>query len=208
MMRPFRFLARVALLGAFALPAACASAPTHYYTLVPTGGGDVPQMPLAPAPFAFEVLPVTIPSQDDQPQLVIRQGGAGVTLLQDERWIAPLGDEIRAALSTHLAQRLRSADVSGLPQGDQPVLRVKVDVRRFDSQPGAYALIDAAWSLHLVGSPKGLPMLACSSRINEPVGPGYDALVHGHQRALATLAAQIAFAARGMVDGRRACPTN
>ena len=54
---------------------------------------------------AFELLPVSVPAQDDQPQLVIRQGGQGVALLQSERWIAPLGDEIRGALSADLTPR-------------------------------------------------------------------------------------------------------
>jgi hypothetical protein len=49
--------------------------------------------------------------------------------------------------------------------------------------------------------------LACSSQIREAVGPGYDALVQGHQRALAELAAQMAPVARAVAAGERAsCP--
>lgn len=207
MMRLFHPFIRFAALGALAwLLAGCASAPVRYYTLVPSSNDTAPSMPLAPAAFDFELLPVSVPAQDDQPQLVIRQGGQGVAVLQGERWVAPLGDEIRAALSMHLAGYLRRADVSGLPHQDRPVMRVKVDVRRFDSQPGAYALLDAAWSLHLVGKPDVSPVLACTSRISESVGSGYDALVRGHQQALSALAAEIAFAARHLADGRGTCP--
>lgn len=202
MTRPPVPLRLAALVAALAL-GACASAPTHYYTLVapataaPSGDAHGP---------AFELLPVGIPAQDDQPQLVVRQGGQGVALLEGQRWIAPLADEIRAALSADLAGALGHPDVSGLAHGDEPVVRVKVDVRRFDSQPGGYAWLDAAWSLRLLGGDAGGPQLACTSQFRESVGPGYDALVQGHQQALAQLAASIAQAARGLAAGTARCP--
>lgn len=158
---------------------ACASAPLHYYTLVaqatdaaPVGassgrvGGALP----------FQLLPVSIPAQVDQPQLVVRQGGQSVALLNGERWIAPLGDELRSALSTDLARQLQSEDVSALPANDKPMLRIKLDVRRFESQPGSYALIDGTWSVRVMhGSSEQGSTVSCSSRISETVGPGYDA---------------------------------
>lgn len=188
---------------------ACASAPLHYYTLIaPAGGsvgGDMPASSAASSP-PFELLPVGIPAQVDQPQLVVREGSQGVALLDGERWIAPLGDEVRGALSANLARELHSQDVSGLPGNDRPLLRIKLDVRRFDSQPGSYALIEGAWSVRLLrGTQPG--MLACTSRISETVGPGYAALVQGHQRAIGELAAQIAAVARSLGHGQAAaCP--
>lgn len=191
---------RFALMLALPL-AGCASAPVHYYTLI------APAQPAATgtaAPFQFELLPVDVPAQADQAQLVIRQGGQGAAPLEGERWIAPLADEVRGALSADLAQALHTQDVTGLPAGDKPRLRVKVDLRRFDSAPGDYALIDAAWSLRQL---QGEAVLACTSQLREPVGPGYDALVEGHQRALAGLAGQIAQVAGAVAAGRTpSCP--
>ncbi len=154
----------------------------------------------------FELLPVSIPAQVDQPQLVVREGGQGVALLNGERWIAPLGDEVRGALSADLARELHSEDVSGLPGNDKPVLLIKLDLRRFDSQPGSYALIEGTWSVRVLhGGHGGTP--ACSSRISETVGPGYDALVQGHQRAIEQLAGQIAAVAYSLGAGQvAACP--
>jgi uncharacterized lipoprotein YmbA len=182
---------------------ACASAPMHYYTLIAPAVGDAARPVAETVP--FELLPVSVPAQDDQPQLVIRQGGQGVALLQNERWIAPLADEVRGALSADLTQALGSADVTGLPHGETPVVRVKVDVRRFDSQPGSYARLDAGWSLRLLGQ-NGGASLSCSSRFDEAVGPGYDALVQGHQQALGKLAATVAATARQLVAGKASCP--
>jgi uncharacterized lipoprotein YmbA len=182
--------------------AACASEPAHYYTLLAPAAAEAGTA--APASFDFELMPVGVPAQADQPQLVIRQGGQGVAPLSGERWIAPLADEARAALSADLAQALHARDATGLPGGGMPRLRIKVDLRRFDSAPGDYALVEAAWSVRQL---QGDAMLACTGQFREPVGAGYDALVEGHQRALARLAAEIAQVAGAVGAGQTpACP--
>lgn len=196
---------RCLLLAALAVAlAACASAPVHYYTLIPPASEVAPSAPSAP--FRFTLLPVGIPAQVDQPQLVVREGGQGVAVLNGRRWIAPLGDEVRGALSADLARDLHSQDVSGLPAGKLPVLRIEVELRRFDSAPDRYALIEAAWSVHALN--RGT-VLACVSRIEESVGPGFDALVAGHQQALAELARRIAGVAPAVAAGTvPACPAD
>jgi len=182
--------------------AACASAPVHYYTLL--GPAPVADATVAAAPFQFELMPVGIPAQVDQPQLVIRQGGQGMAPLGGERWIAPLSEEVRGALSADLALALHTQDVTGLPGGGPPRLRIKVDLRRFDSALGDYALVDAAWSVRAL---RGGTTLACTSQLREPVGAGSAALVEGHQRALARLAGAIAQVAAPVAAGRTpACP--
>ncbi|MEO7052470.1 MAG: PqiC family protein [Rhodanobacter sp.] len=201
MIRHARPLLLVAL---SALLAACASAPMHYYTLLPpVAAGSA----TAAAPIAFELLPVSVPAQVDQPQLVVREGGQSVALLEGHRWIAPLADEVRSALAADLAQQLPGRNVAGLPSSEQPLLQVTLDLRRFESQPDSYALIEAAWSVRLQHGARPVAV-ACTSQIRESVGPGYDALVQGHQRALAALAVQVATAARALAaDQRASCPS-
>lgn len=193
------------LAGALALGlAGCASAPMHYYTLTTPGG---PAGSNAPAPYPFELSSVGVPAQVDVPQLVVRTGGQGMQPLDGQRWIAPLGDEIRSALSADLASALGVADMGGLPGNGRPRLRITLDVRRFESVPGDHALIEAAWSLRLSGGSGGQGALSCTSLVSERVGAGYDALVAGHQQALASLAARIAATARAYESGNRpACP--
>lgn len=200
---------RILALGSAVALGACASAPLHYYTLVPPAGGYAPtatQAAIAPqqAAFRFELLPVGVPAQVDQPQLVVRSGDQSMQVLEGERWIAPLADEVRGALSADLARTLHTQDVTGLPAGDSPVLRIKVDVRRFDSAPGNYALIDAAWSLR---SLNGGQSLSCTTQVTTQVGAGYEALVQGHQQLLAQLADRIALAAGPFAAGQAStCP--
>lgn len=183
---------------------ACGSAPPlRYYTLVPPAGGETTVAPTAQA-FQFELLPVTVPAQVDQPQMVVREGGQGVAVLQGQRWIAPLGDEVRGALSADLTRDFRAQDVTGLPSHGNSTVRIKLDIRRFDSVPGSYAYIDAAWSVRPL---KGGDGVACTSRISETVGQGYDALVQGHQQAINRLAGQIGAAAAATATGQGAsCP--
>ncbi|MEO6800203.1 MAG: PqiC family protein [Rhodanobacter sp.] len=191
------------LAAATVLLAACASAPMHYYTLLPSA---VVGSPNSTAALAFEVLPVSVPAQVDQPQLVVREGGQSVALLDGERWIAPLAEEVRGALAADLARELPGRDVGGMSPVSKPVLQVRLDLRRFDSQPASYALIAGVWSVRLEHDGQH-QSLACNSRIRESVGPGYDALVQGHQRALGELAAQIATVGRALASGHDAsCP--
>lgn len=191
--------------GAVLALAACASSPLHYYTLVAPADAMVGVAAPAARSLPFELMSVGVPAQVDQPQLVVRQGAQGMTLLDGERWIAPLSDEVRSALSADLARQLHSQDVTGMG-GDKPRLRIKLDLRRFDSQPGSYALIEGAWSVSLQHGDRPA-VLACTSRISETVGSGYDALVQGHQRAIDRLAVQIAMAGRSLAAGQTpVCP--
>lgn len=202
MIRCFRTLAPAMPLAA--LLAACASAPVNYYTLIPTGSTPARQ---AMTTLAFDLQTVNVPAQVDQPQLVVRQQGAGIALVESERWIAPLADEVRGAIASDLVAHHGGQDLSGLPQNGRSLVRIKVDMQRFDSQPGRVALIEATWSLRRLPTNDAAAPLSCRSRVEEPVGAGYDALVQGHQRAIARLAAQLAESAKQVVAGTTTnCP--
>ena len=168
---------------------ACSSAPTQFYTLQPPAAAQATS-----APFQIEVQSVDLPPQVSTPQLVVRTGGSEMVPVDTRRWIAPLGDEIRDALSADLSRQLGVRDVYGLPGGGtapgMPVWRINVKVQRFESALGAYARIDTVWTLRRAGDQA--IALTCGSSISESVQPGYPALVEGHQRAVAQLAAQIA----------------
>lgn len=178
--------------------AACGSAPLRFYTLVAPAAA-----PATTAPgYSIEVLPVNVPLQVDQPQLVLRHGTGQVSLSEDRQWIAPLPDELRAALSAELSRRLGAADVYRVAQPEgRPVWRIKLDVRRFESELDRSARIEALWTLQ---SPvEKMAPLVCASSVEERVGVGYPALVEGHQRALGRIAEQIA----GVIgSGGTRCP--
>jgi uncharacterized lipoprotein YmbA len=183
-----KFMALAAALGL----SACSSTPTHYYTLIaPMGSAPTPVA--NPAPFQFEMLPVLMAVQVDQPPLVIRQGDGSLAILDAERWGSPLGDEFHDALTSQLERRFGSRDMAGLPKdSSQPVLSLRADVRRFESVPSQYALIDVVWTLGLRNNDAKRQSLTCSSIIREPAALGMENLVLAHQRAVSRLADSIA----------------
>lgn len=182
--------AHACLLAAAAGLAACSSAPPiHYHTLLAPGV----QAAAAgqPAPFLIEVLPVGVPAQVDQPQLVVRQGQSGVALLDQERWAGPLPDEVRQALSAQLTRGLATQDIAGLARpGARQVMRIKVQIRRFDSWPGQRAQLDADWSLGMADE-AGNARLSCRARFDADAPGGYPELVQAQQRLIAALAERI-----------------
>jgi uncharacterized lipoprotein YmbA len=184
--------------------AACSSAPTHFYTLLPPAQPLTPAA--APAAFAIAVEPVGVPAEVDQVQWLVRTGPGQVAVLDNERWAAPLGDELRAALADELTRQLGARDVykAANPAG-VPVYRIQVEVRRFESVAGSYALIEADWNVARREAVPG-PMLVCHSRVSQSVEPGYAALAVGHQHALAAMGVRIALAVRGIAAGGAACP--
>ncbi len=179
--------------------AACSSAPTHYYTLMPpVAEGAAP----VASGLQFEMSTVRIPVQVDQPQLVVRKDSGTLAILETQRWSAPLVDEFHDALASQLESKLGTRNLEGLPkQPGRPVLSLQTDVRRFESLPGRYALIDVVWSLRQRSEGKPARSLTCSSQIRQPSGVELGSLVQAHQQAIAQLAGQIAGAAQ-----RWTCP--
>ncbi|MET0124686.1 MAG: PqiC family protein [Pseudomonas caspiana] len=183
-----KFMAVAAALGL----SACSSTPTHYYTLIAPMSSAPPPV-ASPAPFQFEMLPVLMAVQVDQPPLVVRQGDGSLAILDAERWGSPLGDEFHDALTPQLERRFGSRDMAGLPKDpSQSVLSLRADVRRFESVPGQYALIDVVWTLGLRNNDAKRQSLTCSSIIREPAGLGMENLVLAHQQAVSRLADSIA----------------
>ena len=163
---------------AAALAACSSTPPTHFHSLValPVSTGNA--VSVLPAPSVrFEMLPVTVPVQVDVPQFVVRLTDGSISVLEHERWIAPLGDEIRSAVSLRVGQAL-----AGLPPGNGAafggVWRVGVDVQRFDSTLGRAASVQLQWSLQPA---VGGALLRCQASYEEPVGTGVNALAAGHR---------------------------
>ncbi|MEQ9912362.1 PqiC family protein [Pectobacterium polaris] len=204
---------RVALflsLTVMALLSACSSPPVRYHTLLtPAATLSFMTNTTHVAPFFIDVLPVGVPAQLDTSQLVIRQGDSGVVVLDNERWLSPLSEEIRTALSADLTQRLNTQDVSGLVRSaDTPVVRIQLQVRRFDSWPGQSVTFDADWSLSAVGKEDERARLICRSQFTEQSANSDTAMLHAQQQVVTRLAEQIAATAtRWMPNRQGTCST-
>ena len=176
---------KTTVLASLLLLGACRSEPISFHTLLPA-------QPASARSSAGDILieSLSVPAQVDRQQIVIREGNSALAVLETEWWAASLADELRSALVDQLSNTR--------PSGRK--LSLRVDVQRFDSVPGQYALLDATWRLRGADS-RALP--TCRSTLQTPAGASIDALVGAQQANVKRLAEAIATAA---ADPRLACP--
>ena len=182
-----------ALLGSAAL-AGCGSSPvTHFYTLHPAAEPPAAAAG-ARAAYIVAVGAVVLPDGLDRPQIVLRNGNR-VSFSDFERWGGALKDEIALAVAANLRQGLGGANVYAYPMGTGMAADVNVllYVQRFDSALGDAATVEILWRV----SPAKGAAKSGQSTVREPAGgPGYEALVAAHVRALAAVSRDIAEAIR------------
>lgn len=170
---------KITLFAALVLLAACRSDPISFHTLTPAQPGAS----RTGADIAIES--ISVPPQVDRAQIVIRQGNSGVAILDTDWWSATLADELRGALVDQLSGGVGQQRAS-----------VRIDVQRFDSIPGQYALIDVKWRVRPLGAADAA-LLSCRSVLQTPSGPSIDELVAAQQNNVKRLAAHIAQGASG-----------
>lgn len=177
--------------------AGCASQPpVRFHSLLPAvSSASAASAPDAAAPLVVELGPVTVPAAVDQPQWVLRAGDDSLRVLEGERWVAPLRDELRAAVMARLAERFDVVDARTRP-GPASGWRLRIEVQRFESLLGREAWIEAAWSATSVATP--VRTLACTSRLHETAGADVPSIAAAHRRAVQRLADQIGERLQGM----------
>lgn len=181
---------------------ACRSAGTSYYTLV---APPADTRPPAANELQLDVLPIDVPPEVDRAEIVVREGRGRLTPVDTRLWISPLPRELRRALSNELTAELGVRDIAGTsPAEGLAIYRVKVSVQRFESELGRRALVEAISTIREAAGTK--PALVCSHHVSEVARRGYDGIAEAHQRALATIAKQIATAVRSVAAGAGACP--
>lgn len=173
------------LAAALLLLAACRSDPISFHTLTPA-------QPVAPASTAvgdIQIESLSVPPQVDRPQIVIRQGDSGLAILETQWWAASLSEELRSALLNQLNN-----------VGSDGKVLLRVEVQRFDSVPGQYALMDATWRLR---GADGSRSLNCRSILQTASGISIDDLVAAQQNNVKRLAALVSRTASNSSNG---CP--
>lgn len=179
--RPEAIAAAIAGSALALLVVGCGSVPTptHFHTLMPPAPA-IAERGSAVAGIDWQVLPVKIPAQVDQPQWVLRAADGSLVVLEQERWIAPLADEIHAAVVERLSQTL------GPPGASEAATRwlVRIDIRRFDLVAGGEARLTADWSV----SREGTAINCHSTVVSQPASSGYAALANAQQEGVSKLA--------------------
>jgi uncharacterized lipoprotein YmbA len=178
------------------LAAGCSSAPpTRYHSLLSTEPAPAREAGLPPLP--LDLAPVRVPPAVDQPQWVVRLNDDTLRMLEDDQWVSPLRDELRAALFERLAQRYAAVDARVAPAAS--AVRVTVDVQRFESIAGKEVWIESVWSAQ--AEPAKGAALVCRSNVREPAPGGLNALAAAHRRAVTRLADQIGAQLLALANG-------
>ncbi len=182
-----------------AVLAACSGTklPERFHTLLPSERAT--PVPVT-SPIYVDVLPVTVPEQVDHAQWVVRQPDDSLLMLEQDRWAAPLPDEIRGALVEQLNAQWGAIDVRAVALPQSSIWRIRVDVQRFESIPAREARIEGTWSVS--STQKGGVTLVCRSVLREDVsGAGIASLAAAHRKAVVRLADEIGQRLKAMQAG-------
>jgi len=191
-----QYLKPLLILLITALVSGCASPSTKFYTL-----SSVPIVKLLPKidPYAIAIAidSVKVPDLVDRAQIVSRQGTTEVAIDEFARWADPLKNQIARVVAADLGHFIPEAMVTTYPQQvDDNAYHISINVEAFDSSMGDSVTISALWS---VNPPKPAKRVSGRTVVREFVsGPGYEALVKAHSRALSSVASAIATAIRSV----------
>ncbi len=143
-------------------------------------------------PLAIWIGPVDIPDALNRNELVTRVGPNQVELAPFDLWAGSLKQNVYRVLAENLSILLSTDRVvhhsfrTAMPVDYQ----IRLEVIRFDGQPGQSVVLVARWSIH---DGKGKTFHAMKkSRHEEPAAPGYDGLAAAQSNALAALSRDIA----------------
>ncbi len=142
--------------------------------------------------FSIAIGPVTIPSEMDRPQIIIRDQESRVKMSEYHRWSGPIQDDIASVLSSNLSLLLGTDRILPRHHGNLfPFTHfIALHINRFDGQWKGEVLLDVTWSIQKDQHPD--PLIVKRSIIREPVlSHNYDGLVAAQSQALSKLSREI-----------------
>jgi uncharacterized lipoprotein YmbA len=175
----------VAILLGGTMLAACASQSDRFYTLSP-----MPESPPPPrAAFTTQfVLSISVPAVVDRRSMVLDTPGNQVTILEHERWAAPISDLIAQTLAGDIERRRPDVIVAGRGFGSSPV-KIRIDIVEFSAR-AVSATLEAHWR---IADAESKTDMVGSEVFTAPVASGdYAAVAHAFSVAVSSLADRLA----------------
>lgn len=134
---------------------ACASTPMRYHAL---SEGDVPRgmTSSGDVKILVEIAPVSLPDRVNRPEIVTSEADGRIRVLEFDRWVGDLSNEIELVLDRVLWKRLGAANVYQSPMNEAAVgprtyYRLNVSLSRFDVVVGEGATVDGTWTVRRLG---------------------------------------------------------
>lgn len=147
----------------------CASSPPlRYYVLSDTPAESRTAVPADTMSVRLDR--VTIPTELDRAEMLLRLDPTRVRLMEGDRWAAPLDDMIRRVLTDNLAARLPPHLVAdpNEPATGEHSRSLTVDIQEFDGDPTCAVTLRATWTLKAPDS----PIARGSEEIHKPSASG------------------------------------
>jgi uncharacterized lipoprotein YmbA len=175
------------------LLAGCGSSPeTHFHTLVAVPPATSPDATVSGP--KLQVGRVGLPSALDRLSMVTMGPGTQVNVSDQDRWVAPLNELVRRALTLDLRARLGDSRV--LAPGDTAPDNARIvalNIQEFSAGASGTLVLDTDWTL---GGQSGRNPHTEHTRLEvKATSPGPDDMAGAMSRALGQLADRIAAAA-------------
>ena len=128
---------------------ACASSPTHFYTLEAQSRSPVATSTSNAKKPLIGIGPLSMPALLDRRGIVTRATNNSVQIAEFDQWAAPLKDNVIAVLSKNVATLQPDAIVRAYPWSvyGNVDYRVIIDISRFDTQLGKSVNLEASWAI-------------------------------------------------------------
>lgn len=167
-----------------------ATAPLDYYTLEALAQPAAAEA--ATAALRLGVVLKGIPEALERVQIVTRDGNR-VDWSEQQRWAAPLRQELERVLVANLGRQLGSERIAAAPWPSyfHPTRRLLVEVLRFDGALCGEFELQARWVLTDAAGKVALLQRTSIQRVHA-VCDGYPGYVAAQSRALALLSAEMA----------------
>ena len=190
-----KHLNRFILLCASVLLTACASTPTHFYTLEAQSRPPVATSTSSAKKTLIGIGPLTLPALLDRKGIVTRADNNSVQIAEFDQWAAPLQNNVIAVISKNVAALQPNAIVRAYPWGvyGNVDYRVIIDITRFDTQLGKSVNLEASWAIMeeknhtIVGNGQ--------TKLQQPLNdPSYNSAAQGLSKLLSDLSQQLSMA--------------
>ncbi|MEP6549108.1 MAG: PqiC family protein [Gammaproteobacteria bacterium] len=171
------------------LCACVSSRPDRFYVLSaqPPAAGATRSSPALQA-----TLKATLPSLVDRAEMVLNTSADGVTVLEHERWAAPLADLVTQTLARDIERRRSDVLVGsyGLSHSIEPAIKISVDIVQVWMRRGERASIETHWRILDTRSGK---QVTGGDIFSAALGQeGYDAVAQVFSECLGLLADRLA----------------
>jgi uncharacterized protein len=173
-------LCTVTLLGA------CASRQPDQFYILSVQPQGVTEARTTPA--TQVTLRMTLPSLVDRPEMILNTSADGVTVLEHERWAAPLADLATQTLARDIERRRLDVLVadSGIDRSGGTAVKITVDVVQMTVHRGDRASIEAHWRIL---DPRNSKTVVGGDVFSAPLGQdGYAAIAQAFSDCLGLLA--------------------